>query len=141
MKQKTKGVNLGCPKKTDYTFDYKGKGTLERDLFSSLYKNCKLVMILIPKNDEIYNEIKTIAELSLGIITQCLSQDGRYWRDDKFVPFYLSIYFSFFFCILILFFFNLIDYFHHNYSQTSSLKLIQKSAVQTRRFLLKSHLF
>lgn len=73
---------MSTPYKTEYDFNYQGKNTLERDLFGKLAKDCKLVIILIPSRDEIYNEIKTVSELKFGLITQCLNQDKPYWRDN-----------------------------------------------------------
>ena len=44
-------------------------------------KGIRLAIIAIPGGyDEIYNEIKAISELKLGMITQCLNQDQRYWE-------------------------------------------------------------
>lgn len=83
---KFNGINLSMPVQVIYDFNYSGKGTLQRDLFSRLNKNLKLVIILIPSRDEIYNEIKTIAELNLGLITQCLNQEQKYWRDNTLSP-------------------------------------------------------
>lgn len=72
--------------KTIYNFDYKGKGTLKETLFNKLSPNLKLAIIIIPNDSQIYNEIKTISELKLGIqrnlVTQCLNQEKRYWKDD-----------------------------------------------------------
>ena len=84
-----KGIDLSHPKTTIFNFNYNGKGTLEEELFKKLKKDCKLVIILIPKREEIYAEIKAVAELSMfgfGMITQCLNQENKYFnsRDGTF---------------------------------------------------------
>lgn len=79
-----KGVVLSNPEFVDYSFEYRGKGSLKNDLIeSAARKNLKLLIICIPNQDEIYNEIKTISEIGYGLITQCLRQDNKYWNDSR----------------------------------------------------------
>ena len=76
---KVRGMRqLSCPKNT-LNFDYRGKGTLEEDLFDKLDKKVRFIVFLIPKDDDIYNEIKSVAELNKfgrGLATQCMCKVG-----------------------------------------------------------------
>jgi len=73
---KNKGIDISTPNYTDFQFDYRGKGIFEKKFKEIIASDpkLKLVIILIPSQDEIYNEIKAVAELQLGIITQCMNQ-------------------------------------------------------------------
>jgi len=77
---RNKGINMSTPRTTLYEFNYRGKNTLKNDLFDK-YRGLKFMMLLIPTKDEIYNEIKAVAELEVGLITQCLNQEKKHWRD------------------------------------------------------------
>ena len=72
-------AQISDPMVTEYNLDYKAKGSLQGYMGKKL-DQLRLAIFLIPGNrDEIYNEIKSVAELNMGLVTQCLNQDQRYW--------------------------------------------------------------
>ena len=76
------GLPMGAPCFIDYTCPYEGRGTLKRNLFDKYlqrYPKLKIMVCFIPKVDEIYHELKTVAELKTagGLVTQCISQENE----------------------------------------------------------------
>jgi eukaryotic translation initiation factor 2C len=74
------GLLMSQPCHIENAFNYNGRGSFERDLFERYMKRfpqLRILIFFIPKQDEIYHELKTVAELRNGLVTQCISQDNE----------------------------------------------------------------
>lgn len=74
------GLKMAQPSIIENSFYYQGRGSFERNLLSSMKNknpNLRIMIVFIPKLDEIYHELKTVAELRTGLVTQCISQENE----------------------------------------------------------------
>ena len=60
-----------------YNEAYRGRQDLEDAMADYLqdHKDCRLIIYVVPKLDELYSNIKYLSEIVFGVVTQCVSQD------------------------------------------------------------------
>ena len=70
------GLRMGKATEVRYDDVYLGKLKLKDSIESlmKLYPDLKLIIYIIPDDDELYAQIKFLSELQFGIITQCINQ-------------------------------------------------------------------
>jgi len=65
--------------------NYRGKNTLDFDLFKKLDRSVELLVVLLPDThfapNQIYDEIKSLSACRYGLKTQCLKKSKSYWYD------------------------------------------------------------
>ena len=74
---KNMGLNMQRPCDVIYDELYRGKRDLEDALADYLHdhKDLKLIILFIPRMDELYANIKYLSEVNFGVPTQCVSQE------------------------------------------------------------------
>src|SRR5690606_9916564 len=88
------GMHIEQPANIDYNYNYIDRIDLEKNIFDycaskmqAKGKQLQLILFFIPGQKQIYNEIKAIAELKKGLITQCISHNSekKFFNDPEFI--------------------------------------------------------